>query len=415
MSLHLGRITLPEPTSWASTGDLQVTVTGSYRASSVTDGLVRRDQLLGMVDNLDEPVIPVVMDNEPRVTGYYRVIGASFDTDIFTRLSGNLYDYRVDLERVAGFTQPAFESVLIGALLTNGVGAVAGDMMGFHVIPANSLELSADGGWGSFYFRSSADGLLQYYQPTLLKTSAHFALAPANFYIGAATFEQGAVLQPVVGRLLTQPSPASWRLSNGLVRVTPNVGTPGVLDVSFYSGSVWSGTKSFILLGSVSAGALTGFTSVTVLRNSVEEVVIRLGAIVGVAGWGRLYIDLSLRRGDFLVRGYLTSDLTEKWQIRVFTAEAATAITYGAVTLGNIRATVNDPDGNRYVLITDQTAGPVSDLVNGRLTQNVSSMTFDFGIGSAIGGSFAVTPGRPQDLAQQYIAAQSESQRVVGR
>jgi hypothetical protein len=154
-----------------------------------------------------------------------------------------------------------------------------------------------------------------------------------------------------------------------------------------------------------------------VFRNSVEEVIIHLGCTVNFGiNWGRVGVDLALRRGDRIVRGFLSSDSQSNWQVARNTTEAATAITYGAVTLGNIRATANDGDGNRYVLITDQTATPVSDLGNGSLTQNAATNnTFDFGIGSEIGGSGAAHPNWAQDLAQQYIATQIEEQRVVIR
>jgi len=66
-------------------------------------------------------------------------------------------------------------------------------------------------------------------------------------------------------------------------------------------------------------------------------------------------------------------------------------------------------------MLTYQTAAPVSDLVNGKLTQAGNNTTFDFGIGSEIAGSGAVAPNIAAQTATQYLAAQSEKRQVVQR
>lgn len=735
MSLRLGRVSgLAEPLSWADDGG-RVVVTGNYAASSLTDGLVKRDQLLGMVDNWDELIIPVILDGEPRVNGYYRVLAASFTTDRWTRLKGNLYDYRVELERVQGFTQPLCESILSGTLLTNAVGAVTADMQGLHAMPAAGTEYSSPltGTNGS---RSSSDGNIMVRPTTVgnptLSGTTRSALAPRDFYIGACTIEQGSALQPVVGRTLAQPDVTNWRLSNGLVRVTPSA-SPGKLDVAhyvaphysdfetagttqtlfksigsdgdntmnawsgaggglaahvltmnangllltaghldwwdgeyrarcnwvtganigwvvhftdvnnfivarmtgttfdlfkvvggtftqvatvgiaavnatwywckvtasgtsytaqlysdagpgaigasfagpitatigepilqagrigFWQGSAtgwtaggnfagvciflgpapsgytatvnagepafcWSKAKSyagtysasiynahssgqgywisaatttiagisytlsgqlwgsgaptnfrlngnvaspitspdpapatsswqsmtatgipgaaatFILLAygagtyyfdnvqvgtwaaaktykGLSTTPFTNWTSLTILRNSVEECTIRLGASVTGASMGQpVTVDLSLRRGDRLVRGYASTMVNSlTWQIARNSVEAATAITIGAVASGAIRATANDADGNRYVILNYQQTGPVNDLTNGAITSGSVFLNFDFAIGLEIGGSAAAAPDDAVSLARQYLGAMAESQHVVPR
>ena len=415
MTLQIGRVTgLPEPTQWTQTGDRTATVTGSYVASSLQDGLTKRDQILGLANDYDEPVVPLIMSTQTRLIGYYKVLGAAHTTDPFTMVRGNLYDYTVDLEAVPGFSNPLFESIITGGLLNNVVGAVNGDAQWFHAFPLTTVEYF--GGSGVFYDRVGWDGTTRMLYGTTSAPSitAHFYLAPANYYIGAATFEQGSPYATVVGRQEVQADLVNWRLSNGLVRVTPNA-TAGKLDVSHWKGAAWAAAKTYRFTETLNGYLVNGFTSVTVLRNCPEETTIRLGAISsGGLGWGRINIDLGLRRGDRLVRGYLSSDSQGDWQVARDTTEAATAITYGAVTLGNIRATANDADGNRYVLISDQKA-VTSDLVNGKLTQNAPSYTMDFGIGSEIGGSGSSAPERAVDIAQQYLAVQGEKQQVVVR
>jgi hypothetical protein len=516
---------------------------------------------------------------------------------------------------------------------------VLADVHAFHAVPAAASEYSYVGASSVFGDRGSADGDMTFLDAgQVLTSTARFGLAPSSFYIGAATFEQGSPLQPVVGRTLTQADLVNWRLSNGLVRVTPNA-TAGKIDVSHYDGTVWDAIKTYvlsatqiaggpdqdretILLGglptpstassgvlasfkpattialvgavgafttggastvsppfgqatvaahllvawvtatnspaSITTGAagwvkavgqissstestiwykpncgagetaptftctggssvmyaqlaefsgaltaspldktgstnsppgvfmtittsaadsvggdlmvssvrwwmptastavmrttynnsaavnignsgaasvsrhsnfsygiigaavpvsLTGLNSLTVLRNSVEETDIRLslatsaGTTVGI-----VLLDLSLRRGDRLVRLYVSSATTLTFKLARDSVEAATAITYGAVTLGGIRATADDGDGNRYIILSVQRATPANDLTNGAITQGATGLMADYAIGSEIGGSTA-TPGLDDavTVAKQYIAAQSESQRIVPR
>lgn len=425
MSLHLGRVVVNEPTSWASISTsgsgIQVTVTGSYQAASLADGLVRRDQILGLANDRDVAVIPVIMDGEPRVSGYYRVLNTSCETDEFVRQKGNLYDFQIVLQPVMGFSQPIFESILNDALLTNSVGAVIGDHAPFHAYPALTTEYAMGlilGGYATST-RSSADGNMSVWckaagDPVPMTTYARFYVPPSSFYVGAAMIEQGSPLQPVVGSFPVADL-VNWRLSNGMVRVTPNA-TPGKLDVAHWKGAAWAAAKTYKISEDI-RGLINGFTAVTVLRNSVEECIVRLSCTTA-SGLGVVFIDIALRRGDRTARLYLTTQPpggTPHWSIFRDTVEAATAITFGAVTLGGIRASVNDADGNRYVLLSYQTGSPTSDLVNGGITQTAAPYLMDFCIGSEIGGSGAAAIDTAVVLARQYVAAQTEEMRVVAR
>jgi hypothetical protein len=402
---------LNPPETWSQTGTT-ITVQGRTPVTPNTDAVRLRDQLLGYLNNWDEPIVPLIFTTEPRLTGYYSVLDVSVPTDQ-NALSVGLLSYSLTLQALTGFTQPAMESVVSGALLTNVVGAVSGDVVQFHAVPSVAVEYFRGQG-GSLLTRSSADGNMLFTTSGLIGSTASFYVAPPNFYVGAATVEQGSPLQPLVGRVFTQTDLVNWRLSNGLVRITPNA-TAGKLDISHWKGAAWATAKTYQFTGTVTAGLINGFIAVTVLRNSVEECILRLGCTVAVGiNWGRVNLDISLRRGDRIARIFLSSTAQDQWQVARSTAEAATAITYGAVTLGAFRATANDADGNRYVLASYQSAA-TSDLVNGKLTENATVNTMDVGIGSEIAGSAAIVPDRAVDIAQQYLAAQSESQRIVLR
>ena len=196
------------------------------------------------------------------------------------------------------------------------------------------------------------------------------------------------------------------------MRVTPSPTTAG-LDVAHY-GTSWAAAKTYNLSG-LTNGLISSFTTITVLRNSPEETIIRLGCYATVGyGTGRISIDVALRRGDRLARAYVESDSPDNWKVARGVTEAATAIaTYGAVSTGGIEAAANDADGNRYVMVSYQ-AAVTADLTNGALAQNAASTSMDIGVGSVIGGATSAPDGAVF-LAKQYLAAQAESQRVVAR
>lgn len=421
MTFSIGRagrtLTLNGPSDWTSAsfgssikgqgGD--VVVSGVVSGLTPAQAVVLRDQLEGYQDNWDEPVVPVIVDAESRRTGYYAVAGVETLTDVETVGYGTL-KYTVGLQPVMGFSQPLMECIVTDALLTNAVGALVGDVIGLHGYPGSALEYSPSTTGTLTTTRTSADGLVNvFYNPAVLSFTTRFGLPPASFYVGAATFEQGSPLQPVVGRMLVQPDPVNWRLSNGFIRITPN-GSQGKLDFSFYNGTTWSAVKTFAF--TQSGLNPPSWTTVTVLRNAVEETVIRLGSTLTGGSFGSTLLDISLRRGDRIARLYFNSTLSSAWRVARDTAEAATAITFGAVTAGGMRATANDGDGNRFVLVSYQ-AATTSDLVGGSLTLNPAGKAMDMGIGYSVGAS--ALPNDAPSLAQEYIAAVSEEQRVVAR
>lgn len=416
MAFSIGRagktLLLNDPSMWAEQNGV-ATVTVVSTVSPATDALKLRDQLLGYVDNWDEPIVPVICDSEPRRTGYYEVLGVQIDTDPVAVALGIFTAY-ISLRPVMGFSQPMIEAVMSGALLTNAVGAVLADVTAWHAVPGATTEYYNPGLTASSR-GPGADGTLSFWTNTAgtgLSTTARSGLTPANFYINAATFEQGATLQPIVGRVLTQPDPLNWRLSNGLVRVT-STGSPGLLLVSWYNGTSWSATTVFRISDNGGGSPINyPWTSVVVLRNSVEEVSIRLTSIQSANEI--VTVDLSLRRGDRLVRLFIAaSNVPRTFAVFRTAIEAGTAITYGAVTVGGVRKTTNDADGNRWVILSYQ-ATPVNDLVNGGVKLNAAGLTMDAAIGAVVPGT-AAAPDDAVSLAKQYLAAQSESQHVVPR
>jgi hypothetical protein len=211
---------------------------------------------------------------------------------------------------------------------------------------------------------------------------------------------------PVIGTQVT-PATGDWRLTNGLVRVE---GSGTGLKVNWFSfGSVWGAQHTFNLTLAVGGNILGEEPNIRILRNSPEQVIVRLAFKTSTINSGAYLLDVNLRRGARVVRCYLS------WVAAAdaVTVAHSTNVACTALTAGGIRATANDADTNRFVLMCSKTM--TQDLVNGKLTQATSTFqALDFGIGAEISAP-APSYNTSQDLVYQYLAAQGERMSVVGR
>lgn len=404
-----GDVTFDGMQGWDQSGD-RVSVRGFLKATTTDDLRVLRQQLSGYVNNPDEPVVPVTWSYDPTVDGFYRVTGVDVSAAPVSAKSF-LFPFTASLERVAGYAAPLIEPRLSGALRVNSHAIVVGSVLPIVGFPSSATDVwtgTSGGAPAGFTTRTSADGAMRVFTNGNWD-SLGFAVEPADFYVGAATIEVGDTLRTVVGDQITN-EPTAWRLSNGLVRVTPG-STAGRLDISHYDGSAWDTAKSIRIFGNTTAGNVDSFTSVRVMKNAPEGCVIRLGCTVAYGfDWGYTYVDLRLRRGDRNVEGCLVSKAQSDWGVALSTAEACTAQT------GGIRATANDASSNRIVLA--QPDAITSDLVNGSIRQTAASYNeYPFMVSSEIGGSGVggTSLNLAQNLIYTYMAATGEQPVVVTR
>lgn len=387
---------------WNADGDI-VAIEGFLNAPEVGDALALRQQILGYSENIDEEVIPVTWTADSTADGYYRVRKAAVNMK-GSSLAHGLFEFSMQLERIRGYAAPLFESILLGADLTNAhsfTGATP-----WHAVPVAAVDYAEIDVLADFE-RAAEGGDMHFIHLTDYNVTPRFFVTPADYYLGAATFElgSGSLYRTIVGTQ-AENLPDAWRLSNGLVRLTP--AASGRIEISHFNGTAWSAAKAFRFLTN-GTHIFDEFTNVTVLRNSAEEAAIRLTAsTTGGFAEGPKVIDIALRRGDRMVRGLLQSYSGRSFRVQRDTAEASSALT------GGIRATANDADGDRFVLFS--TKAHSTDLTNGYIQSTSGALTsFDFGIGSEVGGSGAAEPDRAGDLAKQYFAGQSEQMLVVSR
>lgn len=432
MSLTIGRcgldVTLADHASMSSSGD-RISLTGVFRASSLADAKVLRQQLLGHVNNRDEPVVPVTSSYDTTIDGFYRVLGASVDLDVQGNDYGNFrFPYSVELERVSGTYNPLLERTHLAALRTNSHAIVLASVVEFFGVPSRSSAASVTNYTSES--RTSADGVTLFFynvNPNIPVIVSSTALNPSELPTAdAAWYDSGCILESkwadnatyraVTGRQMpvrisngVRPG-HDWRISNGFVRVMPAATTGAAnsgcdISVEHYDGAQWdTGKRYTFTLETVALASAKSFSQVTVLENNTACVVIRLAVEDNDRAW---LLDIRLRRGSRFIECRWSLSSTGVVVVARDSAEAATALT------GGIRATSNDGGGNRFVLASPQAT--TNDLVNGRITSSAGVTAYDFMIGSEVTGTSATGQATAQNQVYQYMCAQSETYRVVGR
>lgn len=409
-SITIGRAVPDNVIRWNAQGD-SVDLAGVIFINDVDAAKSIRQQLLGYINSLDEPVVPVTSADDPTVDGYYRVLDGHVDIDGANALNNGNYPFGLKLERVPGYALPLIESVMVGALRTNSAGIAPGTEVSWFAFPSAALSFNAGDGTAAGATRVSADGNIAVASGSTFFHTARpqLQIAPASFYVGAAKLEIGSTLRTVIGRQIVD-LPANWRLSNGLLRITPNVASTVLrLDISCFDGTQWDPVRTFQIVvdGNLAptVDLPTAPSSITVLRNSPEAVIIRIGFTS--SNW---VLDLCLRRGARMVYGYIAKRGVigaGKVGIRPVTGAAATSLT------GGQRATSNDADGNRFVVTSPNAI--TKDAATGLIYLTAGAFAFSFAAGFEVGGSGAAGIELAQSLVYQYMAADTERMMVVGR
>jgi hypothetical protein len=413
MTLTIGRFSTSEDI-WGGTerarGD-EVQFDSLIVASSLAEYQARVQQLRGLMDNTDETVFPLTYSEDSSLDGFYSDVEIEIE-DSEVALASYSSVFHARMRRVAGgFAEPLFEVIASYVERTNAHSMGVAPARAALGLPGSSTEYD----WpvmNATELRNLGDGsgstvrwLENDTYPPSTSVLRWFAAASA-FYHGAATVEikYGSTYYPVDGSQI--PRGASWRLSNGLIRVYPST-TAGNIVVETYDGSsAWEAIE--YRFGTSGTAYGLAFGSVTVLRNDPTCCVIRFYQPTS-ANNERVYVTLSLSRGHLFIDGTLIGTISRAFMIERATAEAGTSITAG------IRATANDAAGNRYMLLCPK-ANAV-DTTQGRVQLSASSTVFPFMVSSIIGGSSPLYPtnGAETKLRNNYAIPVATSQRVVAR
>lgn len=396
--LTLGRMSLTETKTFshqvnATTGEESVALTGrEYTRSGLTDDQVKALQadLMSMLD-WD---LSVQFSEKTQFNGFYRVKDVG---TIYTNWpEAQWFDWSVTLVRIGADTAVDVESRLVSTPKTN-VFELAGEKWHAPSIGHYGYTTGTTHPGGSVN-RTSSDGTIIVYRGLPANIAPRWGVAATSYLLGRARFlTDGFERSGVRFSALT----TNWELSNGLVRVRRPAGD-GTIEVSSWGTVSWE-TKSWVV--EVYGLDLTSFDSLTVIRNDIERVTIRLTTHLGATG--RILLDLTLRRGSRFVEGYIQTDSSGTLGLSLVTPEAIV----DQSASGYVVAGSNDGQGNRFVV-----GAPVSFTANGDGgLSKTTTVELPFFLGSVVNGGSAVSGDSATDLRDQYIGAMSESTRVIKR
>lgn len=421
-------------TSTYSSGD-QLSVSGDLLLGAVSAanrpgvGAAVRDRLMSLTANKDEMVVPVTWSEDPTVDGFYEPLSVSFSPSSLFAVEGT-GSWQLELRRFGGGSLPQVEVYGTHTARSNSHSITTTTLNGSTdyrriFVPAAAIDYW-HGAQSTAVTRTSASGALSgwYYGNTPISVTSTFTVAPADYYDGACEIRTtfgAATSQLVLGRYAPRPFDG-LTLSNGLARVFLHPSIDTAFEVEVYDGSAWENLISGVGWriehdyggGSTHSWDLST-ASVQILRNSPERCTIRLvlAEAATVAQFGRVWVDLTVRRGDPFVLGTVRSDTMGSLS-GVVALEPTTSTISTALT-GGMRASTTDlPEANRAVWGIAN-GSPSNNTTTGRIVQTSGQTVTPFMVGVEFGGSSSSGIENAQDVLYQWYDTKSERQRLVLR
>lgn len=421
MTLTLGRCSglRPGPGYPKIDGD-RISIQGTVLGAN-TDALRgARQQLLGLIGNEDEEIVPCIWASDPTFDGFYRPV--SMEVEQLGVVRGRNSRFAATFERIRDYTAPMFEMTVQGSLRVNAHAITAPQpifVVGFALANLSTLLLnSVLGSATALATTTTSDSAavtldrrkLTVAVAGVAVTQYQFSQSPANAYIGSSRIEilYGSTWVPVLGRSIPPTAQGQWRITNGLVRLT--LGLTSVANTVFEVWDpvalAWEGVNLLHLdSANTGIGYCQGTTTsrVEILRNGPEAVVVRHSGANHQESFtlnkGARHIVYTRKRSD-------GATLAITHGIKFAAVTASTAITSG------IRSTANDANGNRWLFSTPVVQ--TTDLVNGSLKLSSAVATpATFMIGAELGGSAATSGNTAAEVVDQFMGAVSWRQRVI--
>lgn len=418
MTFSIGRagtdVVLDNPSEVSTRGDRVVFAQNAQTCSSLVDLRALQQQLAGMADNPDEPVVPVIWSDNAYFTGFYRV--AAVDVGSYpASYTSFAFPWRVELEPAWRYSTGNFEQVATVATRTGASARLAAMGLPVSAFGITLRSGTFPGSGDAYSSRIGADGIVPILATTTAsqKTLAGFGCTPANHYLASCYLKVGANNRYAVGQQVEAET--AWEIGNSLVKVV-GTGSNSKIVVSHYGG-FWR-PKTYKL--QANGADLAAASSISVLRNSPECIIFRTYHTID-SSVNQMAVTYMLRRGSLIlectmshspITGYPISSA----KVVCDTTEAGTAGTSSGLTY--VVATAADANGDKYALIAGtQPAGTLStDAVNGGLTLTSPTSYFVFGIGADRGsgaGSASTVGDGIASLAAQYGAAVNQIQVPV--
>jgi hypothetical protein len=356
----------------------------------------RQEDILGLLDRF----VPITYGTKSDHDGWYIV------KDVNTGLvnwTGEVakFSWTIQAEYVGPVNAVDIESRLSYVTRQNNFGltgerwhAPAGGAIAYYT-GSNLPSASVD--------RASIDG-----GPVTVYRGTPTAVSP-RWSVALSTYQRGRTRVLVDGaeRVATNLTvgASTWELSNGLVSVSAAPSASATFQYAIWDGAAWDTKLWNASVGSSTVPDLGVFDAATVIRNDYEAVTLRL--LKGKTP-GRSQLDLTLRRGAYIVEGYLQTDTSTILGVSLKTAEAGTS----PASSGYVTANANDGGGNRYIVGTAKTFS--AQTVQGGVYKTAATF-LDFFFGAVLGGASASASNDATRLRDQFLVFNAEQSIGVRR
>ena len=391
MTTIIGRVglddALAEPVSGSwSGGELSLSLLLG-QPNGTADSLVTiREQILGLANNPDEPVVPVLVDSDPSAAGFYAVKDVRVDQPTDSLRTNGALTASVTLERITSSAAPLVESRLVFG--KRDAGSAVSHWL--DLPPGSFGAVFTDPGAAAFS-NNGREGIETRLGDQPASGFASWGAAPEDWYLGAARITADGSL--VVGRQM-QPG-AAVELSNGWMRLSID-GTSPKFTVQMWEDG-WRTPHTYWLVD-----VPTPCTAlVTVDRNAPEEVAVQ---VVYPYGPGIITSSDGPAVRFRLRRGARFAACSARTLVRHDPAESC-------VTDQGAKAAAVDASGDKWWLMTYDAGYTVNTAV-GQLQAALGQTALDFAVTADMS---LPNPDDAATLKTLYNSTGSELVRVVGR
>lgn len=419
MSLRIGRFfsTTTDPSSIIQDGDL-LSISFDIRPATLAQANAERQQILGIVDNEDEPVIPVTWDQDATIDGYYRPLSASVEpTEAF--LLNRLMRASVSLERVKnGYANPAIETYVVSRTATNSHSIVSPSYRIAISHPRGSASIQLDRTTlpnATLLRRHVGEyGEIDNYYDFTGGDFAGFSVAysaPSEYYTNDCRIRDanGVITGSQMARL---GAGGTWTISNGFVSAS-STANDNELSVGGWDTGISAYDPYLVRSGTISGSAFSasGSHSITgagvapvILKNSPELVSVRV-----FNGIGEPSFTFTLWRGSLVL--IVTVDSP---QAPAFSTALGLGLSIAATNItGGARTTANNANGNRLAIFNR--AAVTTSTTSFGVAATTPATRSVFGVAVQRDGSTAISPWTDSHLLQQFCAPPQWQQRVAAR
>lgn len=396
MSITIGRLTINSPVSLAIDEEGDLVFSGILNNTNIDDIKYYRDELTALA-SMGE-VLPFSYTGDTTLNGYCIFNSAQVNMN---KISFGGFSYRIIVKQIGDENNIKFESTFSGAILQNNHGISSTTNGQWHGLPVGHYNYDADNTFNTV--TRTCDEGTQYirYGTSLKNGSAFWTCDQADYYKGACKIVVGNKLRTA---LFYQSAITDSYITNGIVKIQFGEGAnESRFTTSIYDGSTFSTSKEYKIESGSSLAEFRGWKTLSILRNSPEQVSVRLTSYYNANGSGLLTADFTLRRGAHHATILLTQWTAANMKISLTTTEAGTA----DIDEKYIQSDVSD---TRYLLGSANTV--TFDETNGAMTRT-SDTKFRIMVGYVLDGSSAVSFDTAANVYSQYLDSVYENVKSI--